>query len=101
MEKPLFQLVTIIADESLRKTIEEEIVNLGASGYTVSVVEGKGKNGARDDAWSGRNIKLETIVPNAIGERILAHLSTKYFNRYAVIVYTFDVRTIRSEHFEH
>lgn len=99
MQTSNFKLVTIIADESLKKILEEEIIEIGAKGYTVALVEGKGKSGARDSAWSGENVKIETIVSGDICARILAHLTANYFERYPVIAYSYDVQTIRSEHF--
>lgn len=99
MQTTNFRLLTIIADESLKRIIEDEILALGASGYTVTNVEGKGKTGVRDSAWSGENVKIETIVPQSICENILSHLAANYFERYAVIAYSFDVQTIRSDHF--
>jgi len=92
-------MVTIIADESLKRILEEEIISIGARGYTVANVEGQGKTGSRDSAWSGENVKIETIVSNDICEKILSHLAAHYFERYAVIAYSFDVQTIRSKHF--
>jgi nitrogen regulatory protein P-II 2 len=99
MQTPQFKLVTIIADESLKKILEEDIIALGARGYTVTNVEGKGKTGSRDSAWSGENVKIETIVPPSICENILSYVAANYFERYAVIAYSFDVQTIRSNHF--
>ena len=99
MQASHFKLVTVIADESLRRLIEEEIMALGATGYTVTNVEGRGKTQSRDSAWSGENVKIETIVPAIVCEKILLHLASNYFERYAVIVYCFDVQTVRTEHF--
>lgn len=94
-----FKLVTIIADDSLRYVIEKDIFALGARGYTVSQVEGKGKTGVRDSAWSGENVKIETIVSETICEDILNKIALQYFQNYAVIVYAYDVQVMRSGHF--
>lgn len=93
------KLLTIIADDSLEHVIEQEIIAIGAKGYTVSHVNGKGETGSRDSAWSGENVKIETIVSAGTCEKILVHLSKNYFGKYAMIAYCFDVQTIRSDHF--
>lgn len=99
MQLSKLKLVTIIADDSLRHLLEEHITELGAKGYTVSHVEGKGKTGSRDSAWSGENVKIETIVPDDICERIITKISDQFFPAYAVIVYISDVEVLRSTHF--
>ena len=99
MELSKLKLVTIIADDSLEHVIEDEIITLGAKGYTVSHVEGKGKTGSRDSAWSGENVKIETIVSEEACEQILKNIAQYYFKNYALIVYAQDVHVMRSTHF--
>ncbi len=92
-------LLTIIVEEALAATIEKEIGNLGAKGYTVSGVSGKGLSGMRDNQWEGENIKIETIVSDASCQAILDHLKIKYFDRYAIIAFHHPVHVIRTNHF--
>lgn len=92
-------LVTIIAEEALGSTIEEEIVKLGAKGYTSSPVSGKGVSGVRDNQWDGENVKIETIVSESICNAILDHLQKKYFERYPMIAFYHPVTVIRSSQF--
>ncbi|HEY0744770.1 MAG TPA: P-II family nitrogen regulator [Chryseosolibacter sp.] len=99
MQLSKLKLVTIIADDSLRHLLEEHITELGAKGYTVSHVEGKGKTGSRDSAWSGENVKIETIVPDVVCDRIISKIANQFFPSYAVIVYISDVEVLRSTHF--
>lgn len=99
MDLSKLKLVTIIADDSLEHVIETEIIALGAKGYTVSHVEGKGKTGSRDSAWSGENVKIETIVSEEACEQILKHIAQHFFQKYALIVYAHDVEVMRSAHF--
>lgn len=94
------KLVTIIADDSLEHVIEQEILALGAKGYTVSHVEGKGKTGSRDSPWSGENVKIETIVSDEVCGQILDKVAQHFFQNYAVIVYAQDVHVMRSSHFK-
>lgn len=99
MEKSVLKLLTIIVDEALKSTIEEEITQLGAKGYTITHVEGKGTSGERNNAWVGQNIKIETVVAEEISVKILHLLSDKYFKKYAIIAYCTDVKVMRVDHF--
>jgi nitrogen regulatory protein P-II 2 len=92
-------LLTIIAEETLAPSIEKEIVEMGAKGYTSSAVSGKGLHGIRDNQWEGENIKIETIVSEDCCKRIVAYLQHKYFGRYAMIVFYHSVEVVRTSHF--
>jgi nitrogen regulatory protein P-II 2 len=92
-------LLTIIVEEALATIIEKEIGDLGAKGYTVSGVSGKGLSGIRDNQWEGENVKIETIVSEASCIAILDHLKNKYFDRYAIIAFHHPVHVIRTNHF--
>lgn len=92
-------LLTIIVEESLAAIIEKEIGELGAKGYTLSNVSGKGLTGLRDNPWEGENIKIETIVSDDNCKNILRHLQRKYFDKYAIIAFHHPVNVIRTAHF--
>ena len=92
-------LLTIIVEEVLAASIEKEIVELGAKGYTTSGVSGKGLSGMRDNQWEGENIKIETIVSTEACEIILLHLQQKYFEKYAIIAFHNPVNVVRTNHF--
>lgn len=94
------QLLTIIAEEALTTMLEKEIVQLGAKGYTASVVTGKGLKDTRNNLWEGENIKIETVVSEDTCNKILAHLKSKYFERYAMIAFHHPVNVVRSSHFQ-
>jgi len=92
-------LLTIIVEEVLAPLIEKEIGELGARGYTLSNVSGKGLTGLRDNPWEGENIKIETIVSEENCKHILRHLQRKYFERYAIIAFHHPVNVLRTAHF--
>lgn len=93
------KLVTIIAEEVLEATLEKEIISLGAKGYTVATVRGKGEQGKRESIWEGENVKIETIVSEEVSAKILDHLQRKYFDKYAMVAYVLDVQVVRTQHF--
>lgn len=92
-------LLTIVAEESLANLIEDEIVNLGAKGFTSAQVSGKGLSGNRDNHWEGTNIRIESVVTKTVCDHILEHLKSKYLDRYAVIAFYQPVTVIRTGHF--
>ena len=92
-------LLTIIAEEALAPSIEKEIIEMGAKGYTSSIVSGKGLHGLRDNQWEGENIKIETVVSEENCKKILSHLQGKYFDRYAMIAFYHPVNVVRTNHF--
>jgi hypothetical protein len=55
-------LLTIISEAILEDTLIEEIMAMGAKGYTVSEARGRGTHGVRTGKWTaGGNIRLEVI----------------------------------------
>lgn len=94
-----FQLLTIIAEESLASLLEKEIIHFGAKGYTASTVSGKGLHNLRDNLWEGENTKIETIISEEKCRLILAHLEKKYFDKYAMIAFYHPVNVVRTSHF--
>jgi nitrogen regulatory protein P-II 2 len=101
METSTLKLLTIIADEALTKVIEETLLELGATGYTISHVEGMGRSGPRNSTWEGENIKFEVITTDEVLEKVLNYIKQNLFERYSIIVYYNDVHVIRTSHFRH
>jgi hypothetical protein len=76
-----------------------ELHELGATGYTYTVVHGEGAKGPRPSTWNGPNAKIEVIVTPAVADRILEHVAKNYFESHAVIAYLDDVQVVRAEKF--
>jgi nitrogen regulatory protein P-II 2 len=92
-------LVNIIAPESLKLSIIEDINANGAKSYTAYLVEGKGSYYEHITDWEGKNIKIETLVHENIANKIMEEIKNKYFNKFGVIVYSHPVNVIRQEKF--
>ncbi|HMQ35343.1 MAG TPA: transcriptional regulator [Chloroflexaceae bacterium] len=90
-------LVTIIAEGVLRERLLEELLALGARGYTVGEVHGHGSSGISEQFWSGAQARIETLVAPAVAARIMEHLQRHYFDTYSVIAYTGEVQVARAE----
>jgi len=91
--------VTIISEALIAERIQEDLLRLGASGYTTTKAEGRGSRGVRASQWEGRNEKIETVVTPKVAEKIFEALLANYFENFAVIAYVHDVEVIRGEKF--
>jgi nitrogen regulatory protein P-II 2 len=89
------KLVTIVAERFLRPRLIQEVQRLGARGFTATEAMGEGSRGVRASEWEGANVKLQTIVPPEVADRIVQHVSETYFSYHAVIVYVQDVNVVR------
>lgn len=94
------KLITIVTEAVLEAEVCEELLTLGASGYTVSDARGRGSRGVRDAGWSSSsNIRIEVVCSGDIAQRIEQHMRSKYYNDYAMIIFESDVRVLRTDKF--
>jgi nitrogen regulatory protein P-II 2 len=93
------KLVTVVGEAVIMEDIAEESVKLGASGYSLSDVQGQGSRSTRNVIISSgsKTLKAEFVVPMDIAERILKHVSHNYFEHYACIAWVSDVQVVRGE----
>jgi hypothetical protein len=100
MSNEIRTLVTIITEASIEKTLAREIEGLGAKGYTISDARGKGARGSRSAEWDyDGNIRIEVVCSREVGDKLEAHLQGKYFDNFAMIIYSHDVNVLRSVKF--
>lgn len=100
MQTRPMKLVTIVAEAVLEERLLTEVRELGASGYTLTRVQGEGSRGVRAGDFEGRNLKIETLVSPAVAESILDHLARRYFPHYAVVAYAATVEVVRGEKYQ-
>jgi len=98
MKIPLIK-VTIIIESLLKDEVLKLIRKHGATGFTLTKVEGEGSRGTRAQDWEGRNIKIETIVNERVADLILEGLADEYFEDYAVIAWLSEVNVLRGDKF--
>jgi nitrogen regulatory protein P-II 2 len=91
--------VTIVIDNAVVRQIVKEIHDLGATGYTYTVVHGGGSKGIRPSHWEGPNGKIEIVATPDVADHILEHVAQHYFEHYAVIVFLDDVQVLRGDKF--
>lgn len=89
MNTQAFVLLTIVTEAVLESFIAEDVMRLGAHGYTVTDARGRGAHGVRSGAWSqGNNIRFEVIGDEAMIQRIIDHLRDNYDQNYGLLMFT-------------
>jgi nitrogen regulatory protein PII len=100
MHQETRKLLTVITEAALESALCEELIQLGASGYTVTDARGRGSRGVRDAGWSSSgNIRIEVVCDTGIAEKIAARLRDKYYSDYAMILFLSDVSVLRPKKF--
>lgn len=93
-------LLTVVCEAELENLLAEDVMRLGARGYTAIDARGRGSHGCRDASWrhSG-NIRVEILCDPATGRTIARHLQQRYFADYAMVCYLSEVQVLRQEKF--
>lgn len=103
MELEVLKRVVIITEAAIKDELLKLIMSLGAKGYTIDTVCGRGERGLRDDdALLGdylRNIKVEVIVTKDVAEKIASSVVERFFNNYSGITFMHDVQVVRGGKF--
>jgi hypothetical protein len=77
--------VTVYSDRFLESQLLEQVLKLGAKGYTVVDCRGKGQHEVVEDPMSGiSRVRIETLVQPDVGEKIMEYLSRDEFKRRSV-----------------
>lgn len=85
-------LLTIISETVLEDTLIDEITALGALGYTITDVRGRGNHGLRTGNWrKDSNIRLEIVGDRALCDRIVTRLKEAYDRDYGLLMFTTPV----------
>ncbi|MEI6240288.1 MAG: transcriptional regulator [Planctomycetia bacterium] len=95
------KIVTVVGETVIMEDIAEEGVKLGATGFTMTEVNGHGSRSARNVASTTgpRTTKVEFVVPADVAVSILTHVSHQYFDDYAVIAWLADVQVVRGQNY--
>jgi nitrogen regulatory protein P-II 2 len=91
------KLVTVIGESLIMRDIAEKGVKLGATGFTITQVEGDGPRSSQnvEIAPGGKTLKVEFVVPTDVATTILTHISEEYFEHYSIVAWLSDVMVIR------
>jgi nitrogen regulatory protein P-II 2 len=97
MQTVPLKLITIVSEPVLTDRITAELRKLGAQGWTVTEGRGEGTRGLRASELPGVVSRIETVVSEAVAQKILDHVAQAYFPRYAVIAFVSTVEVVRGE----
>ena len=95
------KLVTVVGETVIMDDIAEEALSLGATGFTMTEVIGRGSRNARNviDTGGAKTMRLEFVVPMDVAAKILTHVSHNYFEHYACIAWIADVQVVRGQQY--
>jgi len=94
------KLLTIITESDIEEHLLADLDKLGAKGYTLTSVRGKGEKGLRNAIWSANsNIKVEVICCPKTCEEIVEFVKEHYLKNYAIILFVSDVDVLRPKKF--
>lgn len=85
-------LLVIVSEALLEDLLIEEIMALGAHGYTVTEARGRGTHGVRHGKWTaGGNVRIEVIGDDDVCARIVTRLAEAYERDYGLLMFTCPV----------
>lgn len=94
-----FKLVTIICEPVLSSSLLTTIRTLGATGFTISDVQGEGSGEKSSGEVPHEKIKIEVVADSDLAKEIMTEVARIYFANYSLIVYASDIQVIRHEKF--
>jgi len=92
------KLVTVITPAEYADRVEQSLLKLGASGYTLSEVSGLGQRQPRWHGWlSTGNVRIETLVTADTAARILDRMAEHADLR--ILAFAHDVQAVPAQRF--
>lgn len=92
-------LVTIVAEAIVEARLLRALKEAGAHGWTVTAARGEGPRNRRVGDLEGGNVRIETLVSDAVAATIMERLAADWFPRYAVVAWTQRVQVGRIERY--
>lgn len=94
------KLVTIITEAVLEKELCVVLDKLGASGYTIADVRGRGRGGVRRSGWEhGDNIRIEVLCNEDFAAKLSKQMQEEYYDNFAMILFVSEVAVLRKGRF--
>ena len=95
MNSTPLKMVVIVAEPVLESRLVTELRELGATGFSIVDGRGEGSRHAHASELPGSNVRIETIVPDDVADRIMEHVAAHYFTNWSFIAYVTDVAVAR------
>jgi len=93
--------VSIVAERVLREELLELLKTSGATGWTLTSVEGEGSRGIRASEFEGSNVQIDTLVAPELADTLMEKIAARYFADWSLIVYSADVEVLRGDKYSH
>ncbi len=92
--------VVVIADVVLEETFLPKFKELGAKGYNVSPVSGKGRHETLEDPYTGRSLlRIEVLCKPDVAHAIVDYVHRKQFGNYPVAAFIDTVQVAATDKF--
>lgn len=91
------KLLTIVAETVLVDHLTQQLLLLGATGWTMTDARGDGSRGVRTGPRPGENIRLESVLAATAADKALSLLAREYFPHYALVAWVQEVQVVRGE----
>ncbi len=100
-EKNIYKLMTIMTEAAIENDVLNELVKLGAKGYTSIDARGKGHRGVRNAAWGlSANVRIEVMDTEENVRKMAAAMKERYYRNYAMLIFLHDVEVIPHDDLE-
>lgn len=101
MQPRSVKLVTIVCESALERLIARDLLGeLGAKGYSICDVRGRGARGEQDARWApSSNIRIEVLCEPQAAHRIIDTLFERYSQHYGMVAWQVDVEVSRGFNF--
>lgn len=93
------KLLTIVVETTIAHRLTDDLIALGAKGFTSGLATGTGPKDSAANYIDGGNLRIETVVKDDVLERILEKLEASYFPNYSVTAWVTDVGVIRQDRY--
>jgi hypothetical protein len=92
--------VTVYADGGLEATLLRHFLQMGSTGYTVSVCRGKGEHDTVDDPFANvTRVRIELLVQPEVAEKILELVDSPQFKKHPLAACMETVQVAASERY--
>ncbi len=94
MEFHKIKKITIVTEASILDDIIDISWKMGAEGYTVDRIVGKGESGVRlgyDISGMLDSVRIDIVTNEDIAKKIAVEVENKFFTNYAGILYLQDI----------
>lgn len=91
--------ITTVTEAPLEEMVVKRFIELGASGYTATSCRGMGRRGIDGGCSSENQVRIEVVVPEEVGNRIIDYVRHELLRAYRATVVVEVVDAVKAEQF--